>query len=382
MTLKKYMLLAATLLVFAAALYWLFSSFLLRADTNTTASFQAEAGTKSGSTTTITDTAAANGSAVQFGSAATSSGTWWSGQSNATTTKDGSFAAWRERSVEIAGNWASTASESDSISAAWWEVGAGDPQHSSYANIPRVDYAIGAMIDNSGETWAQAATGAYDARWAQQLQQLKGAWANRLPSNMYIRFAHEFNGNWYPWKVAPSDITNFKNAWIRFKNLRDQHFPGAQIVWCPNEQSSYSYSISELYPGDTYVDVVAIDSYNWWPFVTTQAEWNSKITRTQNGGPGGLESYRQFAQLHGKPFAISEWSNVGINTGGGGGESPQFMEYFYSWLQANGSQTPASGKVLYEIVFNITGYNEHFSLFPLDLETGNTTTAQRYKELW
>lgn len=42
-------------------------SLSLHADTTTTASFQAEAGTKSGNATQITDTQAAGGSAVQFG---------------------------------------------------------------------------------------------------------------------------------------------------------------------------------------------------------------------------------------------------------------------------------------------------------------------------
>lgn len=313
-------------------------------------------------------------------------GTWWSGQSDTSTTKDGSFAAWRGRDVEIAGNWASTASASDAISSAWWEVGAGDPNHSSYANIPRVDYAIGAMIDNADENWAAAASGAYDARWTQQLQQLKLAWGSRQASNMFIRFAHEFNGNWYPWKVQPSDVANFKAAWVRFANLRNQYFPGAQLVWCPNAGSSYNYDIRTLYPGNQYVDVISIDKYNNYPWVNDLTSFNTEINKTANGGPLGLETYRQYAQQQGKPFAVSEWSNDSNPAGDGnqgGGDSANYVQYFHDWLAANGSQTPQSGKVLYEILFNVTGYSDsNYSFFPLNAEAGNTAAATKYAELW
>jgi hypothetical protein len=59
------------LVVFLASVAgWAVVSLSLRADTSTTASFQAEAGTRSGGITQITDTNAAGGSAIQFGAVA------------------------------------------------------------------------------------------------------------------------------------------------------------------------------------------------------------------------------------------------------------------------------------------------------------------------
>lgn len=314
------------------------------------------------------------------------SGNWWSGQSDTSTTKDGSFATWRGRPVEIAGNWAATDTESNAINSIWWEVGTGDPQHSSYASIPRVDFASGALLDNGSETWTAAANGAYDSRWMQQLQQMKLAWASRVATNMFIRFAHEFNGNWYPWKVVPADVANFKTAWARYANLRNQYFPGAQMVWCPNAGSSYSYDIRTLYPGNQYVDVIAVDKYNNYPWVNDFTSFTTEINRTSNGGPLGLETYRQFAEQQGKPFAVSEWSND-TNPDGeynqGGGDSPNYIQYFYDWLTVNGSQTPQAGKVLYEILFNVTGFpDSYYSFFPLGAEPGNTDAAAKYAQLW
>ncbi len=336
-----------------------------------TATYQA-GGTSNTATKTITTNGGGGGG----------TGTWWSGQSDTATTQNGSFATWRGRAIEIGGNWGSSQSSADAIESPMWSMAPGTP----YANTPRMDYAIGAMIDNSGETWGAAASGAYDSRWAQQLQRLKTAWGSRPAGNMYIRFAHEFNGNWYPWSVSNGDVGNFKTAWARFANLRNQYFPGAQIVWCPNAGSSWAYDIRTLYPGNAYVDVVGVDKYNNYPWVNDRAGFNTEIARTSNGGPLGLETYRQFALQQGKPFAVSEWSNDGNPAGEGnqgGGDSPNYIQYFHEWLVANGSQNPQAGKVLYEVLFNVPGYSSsYYSFFPLNLETGNTETANKYAELW
>lgn len=347
-----------------------------------TVAFETEQGTLSAPSLQVNDGSASGSSAIKF---QVTNGNWWSGQSDTTTTKDGSFAAWRGRPVEIAGNWAATDSASDAINSVWWEIGAGDPAHSSYATIPRVDFAVGAFLDNAGENWAAAASGAYDSRWAQQLQQMKLAWGTRDPSGMFIRFAHEFNGTWYPWSVTAGDAANFKAAWIRYANLRNQYFPGAQMVWCPNAGAS-AYDIRTFYPGSQYVDVISVDKYNNYPWVNDLASFNTEINSTSYGGPAGLEAYRQYAFLQGKPFAISEWSNDGNPAGEGnqgGGDSPNYVQYLYNWLIANGSQTPRAGKVLYEILFNVPGYTDsNYSFFPLDEEAGNTATANKYAELW
>jgi hypothetical protein len=52
-------------------------------------------------------------------------------------------------------------------------------------------------------------------------------------------------------------------------------------------------------------------------------------------------------------------------------------------LLANGSRTPAAGKVEYEIYFNVPGYGDSlFSLYPEDREPGNTQAAATYRQLW
>lgn len=311
-------------------------------------------------------------------------GTWWSGQSDASTTKDGSFAAWRGRDVEIVGLWAATYSAQDAIDTPRWNVASPSqyPQFAAYVNATRLDYAFGALLD--GESWAKAAAGAYDSRWIDQLDVLRSSWGNRPAGAVYLRFAHEFNGSWYPWRVTPADTANFKAAWVRWAGLARQHFPGARIVWCPNAGSSYEYDVRTLYPGDPVVDVIGVDQYNFWPWANTAQELQAKWEATDRGGPRGPETFRRFAAEHGKPMALPEWGNDSrAGDASGGGDSPAFIAFVHDWLLANGSRTPAAGKVEYEIYFNVPGYGDSlFSLYPEDREPGNTQAAATYRQLW
>ena len=301
---------------------------------------------------------------------------WLSGESDTSTVRDGSFAAWRGRAVDIGGTWAANDTPANQIASAGWSISPGN----AYAATPRMDYAVGGPLQ--GETWAQAAAGQFDTRWAQQLRVMKTAWDTRAASNMYIRFAHEMNGNWYSWTVTPGDIANYITAWHRYYNLIQANFPGAKLVWCANAGSSYNYDIRSLYPGDTYVDVVSVDAYNRDPWVNTTAAFTTKTNSlSPQGGPLGLESWRKFALSHGKPLAISEWSNASVNAGGGGGDAPVFMQEYNKWLTANGGT--GAGNILYEVLFNVGGYSDHYEMFQQGQPSGyEPQAAAMYKALW
>ena len=297
-------------------------------------------------------------------------GKWLSGESNSINAKDGSFAAWRGRYLDIGGTWGSTADWASMEASPWWTVG----PDGAWAGTPRMDYAMNAWPENIGssQNWAPAASGVYDAHWTTILKNLKAAWGSRAASNMYIRFEHEMNGNWYNHSVPPAQIANFKAAWVRIHNLIRKYFPGAKLVWSVNHESAWNYSVTALWPGDANVDVVSMDSYNNYSWCNTEATCTAKFNATQNGGPAGLESLRRFALAHGKPFAVSEWSSAAVNNGGGGGDAPGFMQAFHNWLVAHGGAGP--GKVQYEVLFNIPGFGDHYEVF-------QNGAASRYEPL-
>lgn len=90
----------------------------------------------------------------------------------------------------------------------------------------------------------------------------------------YLRFAHEMNGNWYPWseQVNGNSSGQYVTAWRHIHAL----FVAAGAtnviwVWAPNTEYSGSTALSELYPGDNYVDWIGMDGYNWG----TSQTWSS-----------------------------------------------------------------------------------------------------------
>ena len=93
------------------------------------------------------------------------------------------------------------------------------------------------------------------------------SWAAGLRDDRYpvlLDFAHEMNGDWYPWGSGVNGNTpgQYVDA---FRHVHDRFaLAGAtnvRFVWNPNNTST-SIAAPEFYPGDDYVDWLAIDAYN------------------------------------------------------------------------------------------------------------------------
>jgi hypothetical protein len=85
--------------------------------------------------------------------------------------------------------------------------------------------------------------------------------------SVYLRFAHEMNGTWYPWaeSVNGNRPGQYRAAW---RHVHDLFAPitGGQIrwVWSPNSLTSLPLtapSLAELYPGNSYVDFLGLTAY-------------------------------------------------------------------------------------------------------------------------
>ena len=102
-----------------------------------------------------------------------------------------------------------------------------------------------------------------------------GAWGKPL----FIRFAHEMNGSWYPWsewndlnknmRRDPEENTGFSAAnYVQmYRNVASmfrQYAPNAALIWCPNSGllgGEKRDVFRPYYPGDDVVDWVGIDIY-------------------------------------------------------------------------------------------------------------------------
>ncbi len=158
---------------------------------------------------------------------------------------------------------------------------------------------------------ARAARGDYDAylnAWADRLKAFvsgpDGSLGTADDRRVYIRLAHEMNGNWYPWSAGGGASTpgGYVVMWQRVRTIfSTKGFEPRQLqwIWAVNTEDVGVYRAEDYYPGDDYVDWIGIDGYNWG----ASQSWSAWATPDQVFGP-------MIARLHAKapakPLAITE----------------------------------------------------------------------------
>ncbi len=121
--------------------------------------------------------------------------------------------------------------------------------------------STGSPTDQPDYSLASIIAGAHDAYIDMYAESIK-----QYPHPVTIRLMHEMNGSWYPWGdgVNGNRPGHFMLAWQhvhdRFAALGVRN---VTWMWAPNGIYRGSASLSGLYPGDPYVDLVGISNYNW-----------------------------------------------------------------------------------------------------------------------
>ena len=125
-----------------------------------------------------------------------------------------------------------------------------------------------------------------------------------------LRPMHEMNGNWYPWcgTVNQNQPEEYVEAW-RYLHGVFRAAGATQVawVWCPYASSypdSPKNAISCYYPGDAYVDWVALDGYNWGG----SQPWS----RWQSFGEIFASAYNTVTRLTDKPLFVAETASTEI----------------------------------------------------------------------
>ncbi len=166
----------------------------------------------------------------------------------------------------------------------------------------------------------QAARGTYDAyfnTWAERLKGFlsgpDGVYNSRDDRRVYLRMGHEMNGDWYPWSGAAgrNSPADYVNMWKRVKGIFDGKGldrTHVQWVWCVNHTDNGGFMAEEYYPGDGYVDWVAIDGYNWGE---TQSWSDWKAPPAVYG-----DMIRRLRAFTAKPLAIPEFATTSWTTKG------------------------------------------------------------------
>ena len=211
-----------------------------------------------------------------------------------------------------------------------WYAAWSDVRDFPSAQAAAVD-ATGAMPVVTWEPWDPArgtrqptyalkriASGAQDTyvkRWATQ--------AKAYGRPVVLRWAHEMNGSWYPWAAGVNGGTaaDYVAAW---RHLRDVFkAAGATNVlweWSPNVPYAGSTALGSLYPGDAYVDRVALDGYNW----STLQAGSSWQSFGQVFGPG-VSALQALAPT--KPIYVAETASPEV-----GGDKAAWITDMFAWL--------------------------------------------------
>ncbi|WP_370874571.1 glycosyl hydrolase [Pseudarthrobacter defluvii] len=158
-------------------------------------------------------------------------------------------------------------------------------------------WAWGGGADQPAYALARITAGDFDAyitQWGQSLA--------TCGKPVMLRFAHEMNGNWYPWAegVNGNQAGEYVAAWRHVHDVvAATGASNVQWVWSPNVPYWGSTDLAGLYPGAGYTDIVALDGYNWG----TSQTWSSWVSPVDLFAPG-ISQLRTLAP--GKPVLIAE----------------------------------------------------------------------------
>jgi hypothetical protein len=189
----------------------------------------------------------------------------------------------------------------------------------------------------------------------------------------YIRLGWEFNADWMGWGICNEDgsglaswasdfVPAFQNIVTSMRSVAGANF---KFIWNPIDSSNSSCAganLENFYPGDSYVDAVALDAYDAIGATTTDdARWSDLLNGVNAGdwtavAPAaiggqafsgyGLNWLAAFGKEHGKQVSLPEWGLVSSSSDGGGDDA-YYMTEMTDWIKAN-----ATGPV---ILWNYNG---------------------------
>ncbi|MCD5352732.1 glycoside hydrolase family 26 protein [Kineosporia mesophila] len=303
--------------------------------TETTA--PAEGSTEATTTSTSTKTTgSSDGSAMNPCSTTNRSGLPWGASglymAGSSAANAEAFAAWRGAPVDVVVDWPARQTWDDVINPTWiFDAWKDTPYMKALgvAPIPEGD---------SSATMAGCAAGQYNDKW----KQFGKNFADNGMGDSIIRLGWEFNGNWYLWSA--SNPGQFAQCWRQIVTSARTTAPDLKWDWTVNRGVSAGLAdATQAYPGDEFVDIVGVDSYDMWPGAASDQTWDEHLN-----GDFGLKFWADFAKKHGKKMSVPEWGCYPgtAHAGNNGGDNAFYIEKMVEFFTSMGSD------LAYEAYFN------------------------------
>lgn len=151
------------------------------------------------------------------------------------------------------------------------------------------------------EFWGTNYSSILDGKYDDQIKSLAKCSSGH---NIYFRPLHEFNGDWYPWGALnpKNNLSLFVPTWKHVVEVFRSENKDAVVQLNYNRYNGKhsTFPFSTLYPGDEYVDMVTITTYN-----------RCGTTKTHNYSSFEEDfdsAYRQVKSMTDKPIGIAEMS--------------------------------------------------------------------------
>ncbi|MGQ7294785.1 glycoside hydrolase family 26 protein [Quadrisphaera sp. KR29] len=229
------------------------------------------------------------------------------------------FARWRGRPLQVVVDATDRRTWADATQPRWllekWAA----------STVPTVVISVAMVPDEPTATLATCAAGTDDAHWARFGQEVA---ASGLADRLVLRLGWELNGDWQKWSAH--DPAAFVACWHRVHDAVEAAAPAVRWDWNVNRGVGQGLPDGrEAYPGDAYVDVISVDSYDVFPAVVDEATWQEHYA-----GPYGLRFWADFAASRGKRFGVPEWGlypGPG-NTGPNAGDNPFFIAKMHGFF--------------------------------------------------
>lgn len=245
------------------------------------------------------------------------------------------FDAWRGGRVSAVGHtYLPGGSWSDIEGPSWlvqpwaaWRTA--DPNRLLVLNVPMSDANEAGLTDAQvADRLRRGAAGEFDQHYQVLAQRLVAAGAG----DTVIVLGWEMNGDTYSGRCGP-DPQAWQSYWQRIVTTMRQ-VPGAafRFDFAPSRGED-AVAWPQCYPGDRYVDIIGMDTYDQDPGTTFQDYIDQ---------PYGLKFQVEFAAAHGKPVSYPEWGLFRR------GDDPAFIQGMHDWI--------ATHDVVYETV---TDYCPH-----------------------
>jgi hypothetical protein len=227
-----------------------------------------------------------------------------------------------------------------------------------YGAIPVVSWNSQSVPSSANEPDYQLSdiiSGRYDAyirEWAGKAKQ----WGHPF----FLRFDWEMNGNWFPWSegVNGNRSGEFVAAWRHVHDLfAAVGATNVSWVWCPNIDWNGKFeAVDGEYPGDSYVDWIGLDGYNWGtnPSHSDSGHW-------QTFGQLYRSSYRYLVErvAPSKPLMIGEVASTEY----GGSKA--------AWIEEMLTEIPAE----YHAIRAVLWFDKYDSGMDWPIETSSTATS-------